>query len=242
MATTSNFAWETPDDTDLVKDGAASIRTLGSNIDSSMADLLGGSTGQVLAKNSGTNMDFTWSTPYTARPSAAWQSGSYYAPQRSTTGSAATLNTTYFLPIFVPYTTTVDRITVSTASNFAGTASVRLGIFNDTNGKPDTLVLDAGTVSCTTASSGYQITISQTLNTGIYWLAANMQSAATTSTFYSSSASSPIAALPTGFAAAYVGSGNSYLSFQQAGVSGAFGTATATPATTGGPIVSVRAA
>jgi len=33
MATTTNFGWETPDDTDLVKDGAAAIRTLGSSID-----------------------------------------------------------------------------------------------------------------------------------------------------------------------------------------------------------------
>ena len=33
MANTTNFNWETPDDTDLVKDGAAAIRTLGSSID-----------------------------------------------------------------------------------------------------------------------------------------------------------------------------------------------------------------
>jgi hypothetical protein len=33
MATTTNYAWETPDDTDLVKDGALAIRTLGSSID-----------------------------------------------------------------------------------------------------------------------------------------------------------------------------------------------------------------
>jgi hypothetical protein len=33
MANTTNYSWETPDDTDLVKDGAAAIRTLGSAID-----------------------------------------------------------------------------------------------------------------------------------------------------------------------------------------------------------------
>jgi hypothetical protein len=33
MANTTNFGWETPDDTDLVKDGAAAIRTLGQAID-----------------------------------------------------------------------------------------------------------------------------------------------------------------------------------------------------------------
>lgn len=60
MATTTNFGWETPDDTDLVKDGAAAIRTLGSAIDTSLVDLKGGTTNQVLAKNSNTDMDFKW--------------------------------------------------------------------------------------------------------------------------------------------------------------------------------------
>ncbi len=60
MATSPLFGWEEPDDSDLVKDGAAAIRTLGNAIDTSMGDLLGGTTGQVLAKASNTNMDFTW--------------------------------------------------------------------------------------------------------------------------------------------------------------------------------------
>ena len=60
MATTTNFNWETPDDTDLVKDGASAIRTLGSSIDSSFVDLKGGTTGQLLAKASNTDLDYTW--------------------------------------------------------------------------------------------------------------------------------------------------------------------------------------
>jgi hypothetical protein len=62
MATTTNFGWETPDDTDLVKDGALAIRTLGSAIDTSLVDLKGGTTGQVLSKASNTDMDFVWSS------------------------------------------------------------------------------------------------------------------------------------------------------------------------------------
>jgi hypothetical protein len=62
MATTTNFGWVTPDDTSLVKDGAAAIRTLGQSIDTSMMDLEGGTTGQVLSKASNTDMDFTWVT------------------------------------------------------------------------------------------------------------------------------------------------------------------------------------
>jgi len=60
MATTTNFGWETPDDTDLVKDGALAMRTLGNAIDASLVDLKGGTTGQILSKTSNTDMDFTW--------------------------------------------------------------------------------------------------------------------------------------------------------------------------------------
>lgn len=62
MATTTNFGWETPDDTDLVKDGAAAMRTLGSAIDTSFVDLKGGTTGQILSKASNTDLDYTWIT------------------------------------------------------------------------------------------------------------------------------------------------------------------------------------
>ena len=60
MATTTNFGWETPDDTDLVKDGAAAIRTALGGVDTSFVDLKGGTTGQVLSKATNTDLDFTW--------------------------------------------------------------------------------------------------------------------------------------------------------------------------------------
>ena len=60
MATTTNFGWSTPDDTAYVKDGAAAMRTLGSSVDTSMADLLGGTSGQILSKATNTGMDFAW--------------------------------------------------------------------------------------------------------------------------------------------------------------------------------------
>jgi len=62
MATTTNFGWETPDDTDLVKDGAAAIRTALGGVDTSFVDLKGGTTGQVLAKATATDLDFSWVT------------------------------------------------------------------------------------------------------------------------------------------------------------------------------------
>ena len=60
MATSPNFNWPEPDNTDLVKNGALAIRTAVDAIDSSLVDLKGGTTGQVLAKASGTDMDFLW--------------------------------------------------------------------------------------------------------------------------------------------------------------------------------------
>ena len=61
MPNTTNFNWPTPADTDLVKDGAAAIRNLGNGVDTSLVDLKGGTTGQILSKASNADMDFTWS-------------------------------------------------------------------------------------------------------------------------------------------------------------------------------------
>jgi hypothetical protein len=58
--TTTNFGWTVPSDTDLVKDGAAAIRTALGGVDTSFVDLKGGTSGQVLSKASGTDLDFTW--------------------------------------------------------------------------------------------------------------------------------------------------------------------------------------
>lgn len=61
MATTTpNFGWTVPTSTDLVKDGATAIETLGDGIDASFVGLKGGTTGQVLSKTSGTDLAFTW--------------------------------------------------------------------------------------------------------------------------------------------------------------------------------------
>ena len=90
MATTTNYSWSTPDDTDLVKDGAAAIRTLGSSIDTTVftnagaainktivdakGDLISatgadtpvrlavGTNGQVLSADSSTASGLAWTT------------------------------------------------------------------------------------------------------------------------------------------------------------------------------------
>ena len=54
MATTTNYGWDTPDDTDLVKDGASAIRTLGSSIDTTTKNLNPQTTTGALAFRSAT--------------------------------------------------------------------------------------------------------------------------------------------------------------------------------------------
>ncbi len=57
---TTNFGWVMPTSTDLVTDLPADFAVFGQAVDTSMAELKGGTTGQVLSKTSNTDMDFTW--------------------------------------------------------------------------------------------------------------------------------------------------------------------------------------
>jgi hypothetical protein len=57
---TSNFNWQMPTASDLVTDLPADFETFGQAVDTTLADLKGGTTGQVLSKASNTDMDFTW--------------------------------------------------------------------------------------------------------------------------------------------------------------------------------------
>ena len=59
---TNPFNWQMPTASDLVTDLPADFETFGQAVATSMADLLGGTTGQVLSKASNSNMDFTWVT------------------------------------------------------------------------------------------------------------------------------------------------------------------------------------
>jgi hypothetical protein len=146
----------------------------------------------------------------------------YYTPAYGSTNFltvTATEDVTYYHPFFVPSSTTFDRIGAVSASTFVGTAVVRLGIFNNSNGEPTTVVLDAGTVSFTGASQGQEITISQALDQGWYWLAFNMQTAGTTNTF---TGNNPF---PLGLMRQASLGNLRALSWSESGVTGAFATA-----------------
>lgn len=59
---TTNFGWVLPASTDLVTDLPADFDTALQGVDTSLVDLKGGTTGQVLSKATNTDMDFTWVT------------------------------------------------------------------------------------------------------------------------------------------------------------------------------------
>jgi hypothetical protein len=159
MPTTTNYGWTTPADTDLVKDGAAAIRTLGSSIDTTLktqidaqipdslltttgdviyasgastpARLGIGTTGQVLSVSGGVP---AWSNPASGfYPNLTPQNSGQWINGRSmgttVTGVTVIEDTTYYRPFFLSGLS-FDRISFATAGGFSGTASVRLGIYN----------------------------------------------------------------------------------------------------------------
>jgi len=131
MATTTNFAWETPDDTDLVKDGAAAIRTALGGVDTSFVDLKGGTTGQLLSKTSNTDLDFTWTSP--------GASGGYTLISTTTlSGSAVNLTS-------IPQTYKDLRLVVTSHYGSADSRSVRIRLNNDSATRYATATAVTGT-------------------------------------------------------------------------------------------------
>ncbi len=208
MATTTNYGWTTPDNTALVKDGAAAIRTLGSSIDTTLkaqidaqipdsllttkGDLIAatgantparlgvGSNDQVLTADSTAATGMKWAAPAAsgAEPLLSLEASGYYIGRTLTTTASTvfiTVARTYYIPIYLP-AATYDRITMR-SGEYAGASTIRMGLYNAsaTTGLPTTVIFDAGTVSLTAANTNYEVTISQTLNAGYYYLAINCQ-------------------------------------------------------------------
>jgi hypothetical protein len=102
MPTTTNFGWTTPADTDLVKDGAAAIRTALGGVDTSFVDLKGGTTGQVLSKASGTDLDFTWVEQDDTTLSFNAQTGTTYTLVAADLGKWVTASNASPITVTVP--------------------------------------------------------------------------------------------------------------------------------------------
>jgi hypothetical protein len=103
MATTTpNFGWTVPTSTDLVKDGATAIETLGDGIDASFIGLKGGTTGQVLSKTSGTDLAFTWIEQDDTTLSFNAQTGTTYTLVASDSAKLVTTSNASAVTVTIP--------------------------------------------------------------------------------------------------------------------------------------------
>jgi len=150
--------------------------------------------------------------------------------------------TTYYQPIYISKTTTFDRIALHTQADFIGSTTVRMGIYNDSDGLPTTVLLDAGTVSPSATNTNYQITISQSLSPGLYWLALCQQgTAATTGSYFGAATASSLSNIML-FQTTTTFGGNLVQGFSESSVTGAFATAGTLTNNTSTPYVWLRAA
>jgi len=125
MATTTNYGWTTPNDTDLVKDGAAAIRTLGSSVDTTTKNLNPQTTTGALAYRSATANVNTALPIGTAGQVLAVNSGATAPEWKTFAGGGKVLqvvNATYNTSTTVASTTFADTglslsITPSAASS-----------------------------------------------------------------------------------------------------------------------------
>ena len=134
--------------------------------------------------NSGTSTSATIGIDQTAFSQFGYRkfiSGyNYYVPNVQTSGAGAvnpTLTRQWFIPLMVSTSTTFTRLGLYIVTGIAS-STYRLGIYSsDSNDKPATLVVDAGTVSGATSATSVFATINTTLAPGLYWLSACAQGA-----------------------------------------------------------------
>lgn len=133
-------------------------------------------TGAVYQNTSGTT---AWKA--LMQPTIRWISGRYYFVPDYTGTGAATLTTALLraVPFIVPNTVTLTKIGAEVTIAGEAGSKYRLGIYSNTDGRPDALLLDAGTIAGDSATV-QELTISLTLTPGVYWAAGVTQVVVTT--------------------------------------------------------------
>jgi hypothetical protein len=146
--TTTNFGWTVPSDTDLVKDGAAAIRTALGGPDTSFVDLKGGTTGQVLSKASSTDLDFTWTEQDDTTLSFNAQTGTTYTLVAADLGKLVTTSNASAVTVTIPPS-------VFAAGNTINLQSIGVGLTSLAQGAGVTITSTGATASAPTLRARY---------------------------------------------------------------------------------------
>ncbi len=163
---------------------AADVPTLNQNTTGTAGNGIptGGAANQTLSKVDGTNYNTQWtdtlagsSLSATSWPGGA--SGEYIVFGGQTATTAQAEGRLIFTPYWAPKAFSISRIAINVTTAGSAGSVIRIGAYNDDNGIPGTLIFDAGTVDSTTTGIK-EITTTQTLPAGRFWLAAVVQGAA----------------------------------------------------------------
>jgi hypothetical protein len=169
MATTTNYSWVTPDDTSLVKDGAAAIRSLGTSVDTTTKALnpsttlgdieyrsstantntrLGiGSTGQVLTVAGGVP---TWAASAGGGKVLQVVAATYSTETQSTSNSYADTGLTATI---TPSSATSKVLVIMTQNGVAKNGDTNVGLRLVRN---STTIAQIGVLLLSTSTSLYQ--------------------------------------------------------------------------------------
>jgi len=159
---TTPFSWQMPTATDLVTDLPADFEVFGQAVATSMADLLGGTTGQILSKASAADMDFTW---------IANDQGDITGVTAGT-GITVTSPTGPVPTVSIDTATTVDKTTSQTLTNKTLTSPVlTTPSISNINAKGDILVGTAdNTLGIITAgNNGETLVADSSTSSGLRW-------------------------------------------------------------------------
>ena len=99
---TTNFGWVMPSSVDLVTDLPADFEVFGQAVDTDFVDLLGGTTGQVLSKTSGTDLAFTWIEQDDTTLSFNAQTGTTYTLVAADLGKLVTTSNAASIVVTIP--------------------------------------------------------------------------------------------------------------------------------------------
>lgn len=125
-----------------------------------------GGTGASTAAGARTNLQITSTVP-------AYRSGVWYWGDNlngTSTGAAVTAGRLYAVPIRITESVTATKIATYVTTGVAAT-NVRFGIYENSSGVPGNRIIDGGEASTATTNTTPEVTISQALTPGWYFLA-----------------------------------------------------------------------